>query len=128
MARIANVTIPDAKQIQVSLTYIYGIGPVYATRILQTTGIDPTTRTKDLTESEQQKLRDEISANYTVEGDLQRIVTNNIKRLKEVNAYRGLRHKNNLPSRGQRTRTNARTRRGRRSTVGGTKKKAPSKT
>lgn len=128
MARIANVTIPDAKQIQISLTYIYGIGPVYAARILSATGIAPTTRTKDLTETEQQKLRDEISANYMVEGDLQRVVTNNIKRLKEVNAYRGLRHKNNLPSRGQRTRTNARTRRGRKSTVGGTKKKVASKT
>lgn len=128
MARIANVTIPDAKQIQISLTYIYGIGPIYAARILAATGIEPTTRTKDLTEAELQKLRDEISTTYLVEGDLQRVVTNNIKRLKEINAYRGLRHKNNLPSRGQRTRTNARTRRGRRTTVGGTKKKAPSKT
>jgi small subunit ribosomal protein S13 len=128
MARIANVTIPDQKQVQISLTYIYGIGPVYAARILEATGIEATTRVKDLTETELQKIRDEIDANFLVEGDLQRIVANNIKRLKDINAYRGLRHKNGLPSRGQRTRTNARTRRGKKSTVGGTKKKAPSKT
>jgi small subunit ribosomal protein S13 len=128
MARIANVTIPDQKQVGISLTYIYGIGPVYAARILEATGIDATTRVKDLSESELQKIRDEIDANYLVEGDLQRIVAGNIKRLKDISAYRGLRHKNGLPSRGQRTRTNARTRRGKKSTVGGTKKKAPSKT
>lgn len=128
MARIAGVTVPTEKQVQVSLTYIYGIGPVFAKRILEACGVDPTTRVKDLTEAELTKIRDEISANYTVEGELQRVVTANIKRLKDINAYRGLRHKNNLPSRGQRTRTNARTRRGAKTTVGGTKKKAPSKT
>lgn len=128
MARIANVVIPDGKQIQVSLTYIYGIGPVYAARIVEATGVAPTTRVKDLTEAELQKIREEVDRNYTVEGDLQRLVGNNIKRLKDISAYRGLRHKNGLPSRGQRTRTNARTRRGKKTTVGGTKKKVASKT
>lgn len=128
MARIANVVIPDAKQVQISLTYIYGIGPVYAASILEATGIDPTTRVKDLTEGELQKIRDEVDKNFTVEGDLQRLVSNNIKRLKDINAYRGLRHKNGLPSRGQRTRTNGRTRKGKKTTVGGTKKKVASKT
>ncbi len=128
MARIAGVTVPTEKQVQISLTYIYGIGPVFAARILEACGIDPTTRVKDLTEAELSKIRAEIDQNYTVEGDLQRIVTGNIKRLKDINAYRGLRHKANLPSHGQRTRTNARTRRGKKSTVGGTKKKAASKT
>ena len=128
MARIANVTIPTEKQVQISLTYIYGIGPMYAARILEATGIEPTTRVKDLTETELKKIRDEIDANYHVEGDLQRVVAGNIKRLKDINAYRGLRHKNGLPSRGQRTRTNARTRRGKKTTVGGTKKKVASKT
>ncbi len=128
MARIANVTIPDQKQAGVSLTYIYGIGPVLARRILQTAKVDPTARIKDLTESELSRIRDEITAHYTVEGDLQRIVTGNIKRLKDIGSYRGLRHKSNLPSRGQRTRTNARTRRGKKVTIGGTKRKVPSKT
>jgi small subunit ribosomal protein S13 len=128
MARISGVTIPTEKQVQISLTYIYGIGPMYAARILEATGIDPTTRVKDLTETELKKLREEIDANYTVEGDLQRVVSGNVKRLKDINAYRGLRHKNSLPSRGQRTRTNARTRRGKKTTVGGTKKKVASKT
>lgn len=128
MARIAGVTIPTEKQVGISLTYIYGIGPVFAARILAATNIDPTTRVKDLTEKELTHLREEIDKNYTVEGDLQRIVTGNVKRLKDINAYRGLRHKNGLPSRGQRTRTNARTRRGKKTTVGGTKKKVASKT
>lgn len=128
MARIAGVTVPTEKQVQISLTYIYGIGPVFAKRILDATKIEPTTRVKDLTESELTKIRDEVSANYTVEGELQRVVVNNIKRLKDINSYRGLRHKANLPSRGQQTRTNARTRRGKKSTVGGTKKKVASKT
>lgn len=128
MARIAGVTVPTEKQVQISLTYIYGIGPVFAQRILEACGVDPTTRVKDLTEAELSKIRAEVDQNYTVEGDLQRVVTGNIKRLKDINAYRGLRHKANLPGHGQRTRTNARTRRGKKSTVGGTKKKAPSKT
>jgi small subunit ribosomal protein S13 len=128
MARISGVTIPTEKQVQISLTYIYGIGPMFAARILEATGIAPTTRVKDLTEAELKKLRDEIDSNYTVEGDLQRVVSGNVKRLKDINAYRGIRHKNGLPSRGQRTRTNARTRRGKKTTVGGTKKKVASKT
>ncbi len=128
MARIANVVIPDQKQVQISLTYIYGIGPVYAARILEATKIDPTTRVKDLSEAELKKLRDEIDSNFTVEGDLQRVVAGNIKRLKDIQAYRGERHKKNLPSRGQRTRTNSRTRRGKRVAVGGSQPKAATKT
>lgn len=123
MARIAGVNIPDDKQVKYSLTYIYGIGPHYAGQILDATKIDPTTRVKDLSESELQRIRDEIAANYNVEGELQRVVTGNIKRLKEIKAYRGLRHLASLPAHGQRTRTNARTRRGKKVTVGGTKKK-----
>ena len=128
MARISGVTVPTEKQVQISLTYIYGIGPVTAQRILEACKIEPTTRVKDLTEAELTKIRDEINTNHTVEGELQRVVSANIKRLKDINSYRGLRHKAGLPSRGQRTRTNARTRRGKKTTVGGTKKKAPSKT
>ena len=128
MARIANVTIPTDKQVQISLRSIYGIGPLNASRILEAAKIDPTTRVKDLTEAEIQRIRSIVDADYTVEGDLQRVVTNNIKRLKDVGTYRGLRHKNSLPSRGQRTRTNARTRRGKRIAVGGTQKKAATKT
>lgn len=128
MARIANVTIPTDKQVQISLTYIYGIGPKFASNICASTGIDPTTRVKDLTEAELKKLRDEIDSNYNVEGDLQRVVAGNVKRLRDIQAYRGVRHKNNLPSRGQRTRTNGRTRRGKRVAVGGSQPKAASKT
>lgn len=128
MARISGIVIPAEKQVQIALTYIYGIGPHYAAAILQTAGVTPTTRVKDLTESEEQRIREAIDANYTVEGDLQRQVTNNIKRLKDVNSYRGLRHKAGLPVHGQRTRTNARTRKGKGVAVGGTQKKAASKT
>lgn len=128
MARIANVTIPTEKQVQISLTYIYGIGPKYASDILETTKIEPTKRVKDLSETELTKIRNIIDQDYNVEGDLQRVVSNNIKRLKDIGSYRGLRHKNALPSRGQRTRTNARTRRGKKVAVGGTQKKAASKT
>lgn len=128
MARIANVVIPDAKQVGISLTYIYGIGPVFARRILESTKIDPTTRVKDLTETELKKIRDEIDSNYLVEGDLQRQVSGNVKRLKDIQSYRGLRHKNGLPSRGQRTRTNARTRRGKKIAIGGSQPKSASKT
>ena len=128
MARIAGVDIPVEKQVQIALTYVYGVGPHYAGLILEATKIDPKTRVKDLSEGELQRIRDEISANYTVEGELQRVVTTNIKRLKEIKSYRGLRHAANLPSHGQRTRTNARTRRGKKVTVGGTKKKVASKT
>lgn len=128
MARISGVTIPDEKQVQTALTYIYGIGPRFAAAIVEGANIDPTTRVKNLTEGEEQRLREIIDSNYTVEGDLQRNVTNNIKRLKDVGSYRGLRHKAGLPVRGQRTRTNARTRKGKGVAVGGTQKKAASKT
>lgn len=128
MARIAGVVIPAEKQVQIALTYIYGIGPKFASTILAAANIEPTTRVKDLTEAEEQRLREIIDRDYTVEGDLQRLVTNNIKRLKDVGAYRGLRHKAGLPVRGQRTRTNARTRKGRAIAVGGAQPKAATKT
>lgn len=128
MARVAGVNIPDNKQIQYSLTYIYGIGLVTAQKILAAVNIDPTVRVKDLNDTELTKIRDQINETLTVEGELQRIVTANIKRLKEINSYRGLRHKANLPSRGQRTRTNARTRRGKRIAIGGAQPKAATKT
>ena len=128
MARISGVTIPTEKQVQISLTYVYGIGPAHAKSILDATKVAPTTRVKDLTESELDAIRAEIDKNFTVEGDLQRIVGGNIKRLKDIQTYRGIRHKNNLPVRGQRTRTNGRTKRGKRVAVGGTQKKAASKT
>lgn len=128
MARIAGVVIPSEKQVQIALTYIYGIGPKFASTILAAAKVEPTTRVKDLTEAEEQRIRELIDSDYTVEGDLQRLVTNNIKRLKDVNAYRGLRHKAGLPVNGQRTRTNARTRKGKSVAVGGTQKKAASKT
>ena len=128
MARISGVVLPAEKQVQIGLTYIYGIGPKHASTILAAAKVEPTTRVKNLTEAEEQKIRDIIDAEYTVEGDLQRLVANNIKRLKDVNAYRGLRHKSGLPTRGQRTRTNARTRKGRAVAVGGAQPKAASKT
>ena len=128
MARISGVVIPAEKQVQIALTYIYGIGPKFASTILAAASIEPTTRVKDLTEAEEQRLREIIDRDYTVEGDLQRQVTNNIKRLKEINAYRGLRHKAGLPVNGQRTRTNARTRKGRAIAVGGSQPKSASKT
>ena len=112
MARISGVTVPTEKQVQISLTYVYGIGPTHAKNILKAVNVDPTTRVKDLTESQLDAIRAEIDGKYQVEGDLQRVVTGNIKRLKDINSYRGIRHKLNLPSRGQRTRTNARTRKG----------------
>jgi len=128
MARISGVTIPSDKQVQIALTYVYGIGPKTAGDILVAAKVEPTVRVKDLTDAEISRIQDFINENFTVEGELQRIVAGNIKRLKDINAYRGLRHKASLPSRGQRTKTNARTRRGRKSTVGGTAKKTPSKT
>jgi small subunit ribosomal protein S13 len=112
----------------VSLTYIYGIGPKTSLDILKEANIETTVRVKNLNDAEISKIQDIISNNYTIEGELQRVVTGNIKRLRDISAYRGLRHKNNLPSRGQRTKTNARTRRGKKLTVGGTAKRAPSKT
>jgi len=128
MARISGVTIPAEKQVWVALTYVYGIGEKTSRDILTTSKVDPTIRVKNLTDAEVSRIQESISNDYTVEGELQRIVSGNIKRLKDINAYRGLRHKANLPSRGQRTRTNARTRRGKKVTVGGTAKKAASKT
>lgn len=128
MARISGVTIPNDKQIWVSLTYVYGIGPKTADDILTAAKVERTVRTKDLTDAEIGRIQDYINEHYTVEGELQRIVNGNIKRLKDIKAYRGMRHAQNLPAHGQRTKTNARTRRGRKLTVGGTAKKVASKT
>jgi small subunit ribosomal protein S13 len=128
MARISGVTIPDNKQVWVGLTYIFGIGPKTSMDILSKVNIEPTVRVKNLNDAEIGRIQDAINADYTIEGELQRVITGNIKRLRDINSYRGLRHKNNLPARGQRTRTNARTKRGKKVTVGGTAKKAPSKT
>ncbi len=128
MARISGVTIPNEKQVQIALTYVYGIGRKHSVDILAKAKIDPTVRVKDLTDAEISKISEIIGNDYIVEGELQRIVTSNIKRLKDIGTYRGLRHKNNLPSRGQRTKTNARTRRGKKITVGGTAKKVAAKT
>lgn len=128
MARISGVTIPSEKQVQISLTYVYGIGPKTSQDILVEAKVEPTVRTKDLTDDEISRIQEIINNRLIVEGELQRIVSGNIKRLKEIRAYRGERHSRSLPSRGQRTKTNARTRRGRKSTVGGTAKKVASKT
>lgn len=122
MARIAGVDIPNAKRIEIALTYIYGIGRTSANKILAATGIDPDKRAKDLTEAETAKLRDEIENNYSVEGDLRRDVGLDIKRLVEINCYRGTRHRKGLPVRGQRTKTNARTRKGPVKTIANKKK------
>ncbi len=128
MARIAAVTIPDAKRVEVALTYIFGIGVTSSQKILAEAKIDPNTRVKDLTETELGRIREIIAASYEVEGDLQREVAQNIKRLKEINSYRGTRHKANLPARGQRTKTNGRTKRGKKVTMGSGRKKAAAKT
>ncbi len=128
MARISGVTIPNEKQIRYALQYVYGIGDKTSVDILERANVDLTVRVKDLTDAEISRIQDVINERYIVEGELQRVVTTNIKRLKDVKTYRGDRHSRNLPSRGQRTRTNARTRRGKKLTVGGTAKKAPSKT
>jgi small subunit ribosomal protein S13 len=119
MARIEGVDLPRDKQVETSLTYIFGIGRTRSRTILASTGVNPMTRVKDLTEAEVAAIRDFISSNYRVEGDLRREVLQNIKRLQEIGTYRGMRHRRNLPARGQRTRTNARTRRGVRKTVPG---------
>ena len=128
MARISGVTIPAEKQVHVALTYVYGIGPKTSADILSTAKVEPTVRVKDLTDEEIGRVQEVINSKYLVEGELQRVVAGNIKRLKDIGAYRGLRHKASLPSRGQRTKTNARTRRGKKVTVGGTAKKVASKT
>ena len=122
MARIAGVDIPNQKRVEIALTYIYGLGRKSAQDILAKTGINPDTRAKDLTEQEVALLRDEIEANYNVEGDLRREVALNIKRMVEVNCYRGIRHRKGLPVRGQRTKTNARTRKGPAKTIANKKK------
>ncbi len=124
MARIAGVDLPREKRVEIALTYIFGIGLTTSKKILETTKVSPDTRIKDLTEDEEQRLRKEIQENYKVEGDLRREVTMNIKRLIDIGCYRGLRHRQGLPVRGQRTKTNARTRKGPRRTVAG-KKKTP---
>ncbi|MBN1427888.1 MAG: 30S ribosomal protein S13 [Anaerolineae bacterium] len=119
MARIEGVDLPRDKRVEVGLTYIYGIGRPRSVRILADTGINPDTRVKDLTEAEVAAVREYISTNYRVEGELRREIQLNIKRLQEIGTYRGMRHRRSLPVRGQRTRTNARTRRGVRKTVPG---------
>lgn len=127
MARIAGVDIPRDKRVEISLRYIYGIGPTLARKILAQTQVSPDTRVKDLTEEEVNRLREYIEREYRVEGDLRREVQMNIKRLIEIGSYRGLRHRRGLPVRGQRTKTNARTRKGPRKTVAGRRKVAAKK-
>ena len=122
MARIAGVDIPREKRAVVSLTYIYGVGRTRAEETLDATGVDPTTRVRDLSDDEVQRLRVHIENNYRVEGDLRREVANNIKRKIEIGSYQGIRHRLGLPVRGQRTHTNARTRKGPKKTVGGIRK------
>jgi small subunit ribosomal protein S13 len=122
MARIAGVDIPRDKRVEVALTYIYGIGRSTANKILKRAEINPDTRVKDLTEQEISRIREVLEGNYVVEGDLRREISMNIKRLMDIGTYRGLRHRRGLPVRGQRTRTNARTRKGPRRTVGARKK------
>ena len=122
MARIAGIDLPKDKRIEIGLTYIFGIGRTSANKILAATGIDPDTRVKDLTEAQEAALREEIGRDYTVEGDLRRNVALDIKRLTEIGCYRGIRHRKGLPVRGQRSKTNARTRKGPKRTVANKKK------
>jgi small subunit ribosomal protein S13 len=124
VARIAGVNLPNTKRLEIGLTYIYGIGQPTARQILAALGLSPDTKVRDLTEDEVSKLREHIDANFQVEGDLRRERTQAIKRLSEIGAYRGLRHRRNLPVHGQRTKTNARTRKGPKKTVGRGKKAA----
>ncbi|MBV8171473.1 MAG: 30S ribosomal protein S13 [Candidatus Eremiobacteraeota bacterium] len=122
MARIAGIDLPREKRVEIALTYIYGIGRPTATKLLKQTGVNPDTRVKALTDEDIQKLREQIEKNLKVEGDLRREITGAIKRLVDIGSYRGVRHRRGLPVRGQRTRTNARTRKGPRKTVAGKKK------
>ena len=122
MARIAGVDLPKDKRIEIGLTYVYGIGRTSAKKILEQTGINPDTRVKDLTDEEEAKIRECIDHHYVVEGDLRRTVALDIKRLTEIGSYRGLRHRKGLPVRGQRSKTNARTRKGPKRTVANKKK------
>jgi len=124
MARVAGVDLPRDKRVEIALTYIYGIGLPTSMEILEQSGISAATRVRDLTEEEIARLREAIERQYTVEGDLRRLVSGNIKRLMEIGCYRGLRHRRGLPVRGQRTRTNARTRKGPKRTIAGKKKAA----
>jgi small subunit ribosomal protein S13 len=127
MARIAGVDIPREKRVEISLRYIYGVGPSVARRILSEANVSPDIRVRDLTEAQVARIREVVDRSHTVEGELRREIALNIKRLQEIGTYRGLRHRRGLPARGQRTRTNARTRKGPRKTVAG-RKKATSKT
>jgi len=122
MARIAGVDLPKDKRVEIALTYVFGIGRTSAKKILEATGIDPATRVKNLTEADESALRECIDKNYTVEGDLRRSVALDIKRLTEIGSYRGLRHRRGLPVRGQRSKTNARTRKGPKRTIANKKK------
>ncbi|WP_407540395.1 30S ribosomal protein S13 [Deinococcus radiomollis] len=124
MARVAGVDLPREKRVEIALTYIYGIGPTRAKAVLAQTGISPDVRVKNLSEADQSTLRDVIEKTYKVEGDLRSEVGQNIKRLMDIGSYRGMRHRRGLPVRGQRTKTNARTRKGPRKTVAGKKKAA----
>lgn len=128
MARIAGVNIPDNKRVVIALTYVYGIGRTQSEKILAQLKIDQSLRVKDMSEAELTAIREYINKEYTVEGDLQRVVAGNMKRLREIKSYRGVRHAQNLPVRGQRTKTNARTKRGKRLAVAGAQPKAATKT
>lgn len=128
MPRIAGVNIPDNKRVQVGLSYIYGIGPSNALEVMNKAGIKDNPKFSELTDDQIDKLRAVVEKDYTVEGDLRQIINQNIRRLKELASYRGIRHRRNLPVRGQRTKTNARTKRGKRVTVGSGRKKAAEKT
>ena len=125
MARIAGVDLPNSKRVEIGLTYIYGIGRVTSNKILQATGINPDTRVKDLTEEQIGQIRDYMDKNLTTEGELRRVVNMNIKALQEIKSYRGLRHKANLPVRGQNTKSNARTRKGPKKVASKAKKQMP---
>ncbi len=125
MARVAGVDLPKGKRVDIALRYVYGVGPSNSLKILDAVGVNYATRVKDLTESDVSKINTEISKAYRVEGDLRREIQGNIRRLIEIGSYAGMRHRRNLPSHGQRTRSNARTRRGRRKTVGSARAEAP---
>ena len=122
MARISGIDLPREKRIEIALTYIYGIGPARAAKVLELTNIDPDTRVKDLTEDQEALLRETIEGNFIIEGDLRRETAMNIKRLSEIGCYRGIRHRRGLPVHGQRTKTNARTRKGPKKTIANKKK------
>lgn len=128
MARIASTNIPNEKRVEIGLTYLFGIGLTLSKKILKVTGVNPDTRVKDLSEVELEKIRTYISKNYRVESDLKMEISQNIKRLKEIGTYRGIRHTKGLPVRGQRTKTNGRTKRGKKVTVGSGRKTAAQKT